>query len=363
MGTHTKETVEPQATARLAPQSLWSALGSLELPRHAVSWRRPFGVLSLVLLGLLFLTGAALTLYYTPAPGSAYDSVDFVQFNVPFGGVIRGVHHYSWNLLLIVLALHLMTEFIAAAYKSNGRLIWISGVVAAMLIPLFIVTGDLLPWDQRAYWSTQIRSSILGSVPWIGDFLVRVLQGGSGIGVVALTRFYILHIFFLPCALMAALALHSSLVVDHWRSKPSSDELDARSTMRLYPGAVHRWLVLFIVVAVVLGVTAWLRPALLEVPADPADASYVPRPEWWVLFLNQIVTHCKGPLAVVGSTLVPVGLVAFLIALPVSRSWAGTPSEQAPRYPDRRGADPGAVIGLSIAGYFEHYAGSTKSPG
>jgi ubiquinol-cytochrome c reductase cytochrome b subunit len=255
-----------------------------------------------------------------------------------------------------------MTEFIAAAYKSDGGLIWVSGVVAAMLIPIFIVTGDLLPWDQRAYWSTQIRTSILDSVPWIGDFLVGVLQGGSRIGVAALTRFYVLHILLLPCALMVLLALHSYLVVGRWRSKSSSGQADARAMMRVFPDAAQRGLGLFLVVAVVLGVAAWLRPAPLGDPADPADATYVPRPEWWVLSLNQIVTHCKGPLAVVGSTLVPVGLVAFLIALPVlDRGSERRPSK-------RRGVIIIAsligvvLVGLSIAGYFDHYASSPAEP-
>jgi len=339
----------------VAAHGSWRWLARVELPRDAVSWRRPFAALALVLLSLLFLTGAVLTLYYTPAPGSAYDSVSFAQFSVPFGGVIRGVHHHAWNLLLVVLALHLTTEFIAAAYKAHGRAVWVSGVATALLVPLFIVTGDLLPWDQRAYWSTQIRSSILGSVPLIGHFVQQVVQGGSATGVVTLTRFYSAHILLLPCLLVALLLVHAVLVAGRWRTERARGEPGMHPTMRLFPDAIQRWLVLFLCVAVVLGVAAWLRPAPLGDPADPADSAYVPRPEWWVLFLNQLVTHLGGPLAIVGSTLVPLGLVGLLFALPaIDRGPERRPGR-------RRGVMilalliAAALIGLSIAGYFEHY--------
>jgi ubiquinol-cytochrome c reductase cytochrome b subunit len=319
-------------------------------------------VLILVLLCLLFLSGAVLVLYYTPAPGSAYDSVDFAQFNVPYGGVIRGVHHYAWNVLLIVLGLHLITEFLAASYKAGGRRAWTSGILVMMLMPLFVITGDLLPWDQRGYWSTQVRLSIIGSVPWIGHFLVQILQGGSLTGVVALTRFYVLHVLFLPCALVLLIALHAFLVMAGWRARSASGGANLRPSLRLFPAVVHRWLALFVVVAATLGVAAWLRPAPLADPADPADSAYVPRPEWWVLFLNQLVTVFKGRMAVVGTTLVPLGLIGFLFALPYL--------DRGPeRHPGKRlgvvivaALIAAALIGLSVAGYVEHHVGSRGGP-
>lgn len=119
-----------------------------------------------------------MAVYFSPAPGVAYDSIDYALYSVPFGEIIRGVHFYSWNLLLIVLGLHLARTFIFGAYKAPRQLVWISGVMVLLIVPAFIVTGDLLPWDQKGYWSTQVRTSIMSSVPLVGDFLVRILQGG-----------------------------------------------------------------------------------------------------------------------------------------------------------------------------------------
>jgi ubiquinol-cytochrome c reductase cytochrome b subunit len=131
------------------------------VPSDGLTWTRFCGSLALVLVVLLFLSGAFMAFYYSPSPGAAYDSVDYAQFTVPFGDVVRGIHHYAWNLLLVVMGFHLLRTLIVGAYKPPRELIWISGVVIMLVVPAFIFTGDLLPWTQTGYWSTQVRNSIM----------------------------------------------------------------------------------------------------------------------------------------------------------------------------------------------------------
>jgi ubiquinol-cytochrome c reductase cytochrome b subunit len=307
------------------PETLMEYLGvdryaaklcSLQVSRDALTWTRFCGSLSLVLVILLFLSGAFMMFYYSPSPGAAYDSVDFAQFSLPFGDVVRGVHYYSWNLLLTVLGLHLAGTFLTAAHKAPREMVWVSGVLIFLVVPAFIVTGDLLPWDQKGYWTTQVRNSIISSVPVLGDFALRLLQGGPRTGIVALTRFYVLHSLFLPGVLILLIAVHFHFLAHRGLSEPLGESKVGRSTMPFIPDMISRWLILFVVVAVALGLTAWTWPAPLESPADPTDSAYVPKPEWWVLFLNQLVSIFRGPLMVIGTVVVPGGLALLLLALP-----------------------------------------------
>lgn len=339
----------------LALDGVVERLKELEVPADLLTWRRFLGALLLVLLVLLFLSGAFMAFYYSPAPGSAYDSVDYALFTVPFGDIIKGIHHYGWNLFLIVLVMHLTRSFIVGAYKPPRQLVWVSGVMVLLLVPTFIVTGDLLPWDQKGYWSTQVRLSIIRSVPFIGDFAARLLQGGPLTGIVALTRFYVLHILFLPVLLVFLIFIHLHFLSHRGVSGPLSGDKFSAKTVRFFPVVVNRWLILFLCVTLLLGLISWYWPAPLGDPADPTDSTYVPRPEWWVLFLNQLVTIFKGTLSVIGSVIIPGGLAGLLIVLPFIDS-------STERHPIRR--KPVmlvaviiaiAILALSIMGYIEHF--------
>jgi ubiquinol-cytochrome c reductase cytochrome b subunit len=338
----------------LALDGLIHRLKALEVTADALNWHRIFGALLLVLLVLLFLSGAFMAFYYSPAPGSAYDSVDYALFTLPFGDVIKGIHHYGWNLFLIVMGLHLVRGFWIGAYKPPRQLIWVSGVLILLLVPAFVITGDLLPWDQKGYWSTQVRISIMRSVPFVGDLMVRLLQGGPLTGIVALTRFYVLHIVFLPGMLVVLVVIHFHFIRHRGLSSALSGNNFDGKPVPFFPVIINRWLLLFLGVTLVLGIFSWYWPAPLGDPADPTDSTYVPKPEWWVLFLNHLVTIFKGPWSVIGSVIIPGGLVGFFIALPFIDS---SPE----RHPARRKMVISivaiiaiAVLVLSIMGYLEH---------
>lgn len=333
-------------------------LKELNVPADALTWHRFFGALLLVLLVLLFLSGVFMAFYYSPTPGSAYDSVDYALFTVPFGDIIKGIHHYGWNLFLVVLGLHLARAFIVGAYKSPRQLVWVSGVIILLVVPAFIITGDLLPWDQKGYWSTQVRLSIIRSTPVVGEFIVRLIQGGPLTGIVALTRFYVLHIIFLPVLFTCLIATHFHFIIHSGLSDSLSGDKASTRTVCLLPVLVNRWLILFLCVTVALGLISWHWPAPLGDPADPTDSTYIPKPEWWVLFLNQLVTLFKGPLSVIGRVIIPAGLSLLLIALP----FIDTSPE---RHPNHR--KPVIIVAaiivtvlfaLSIMGYIDHFQSS-----
>ena len=344
---------------QLALEGIVARLSKIEVPGDALTWTRFFGSLLLVLLILLFFSGAFMAFYYTPTPGSAYDSVDYSLFDLPFGDIIKGIHYYSWNLLLIVMGLHLIRAFILGAYKTPRQLVWVSGLLILMTLPLFIITGDLLPWDQKGYWSTQVRLSVISSTPVIGDFMVRLLRGGPITGIVALTLFYVLHIIFLPGLLVVLIAVHFHFIGHKGLSGPLNEDTKRRSKVYLIPNIVNRWIFLFLVVTLILGFISWYWPAPLGDPADPTDSTYIPKPEWWVLFLNQLVTIFSGPLTVIGSFIIPSGLAGLMVALPFL--------DRSPeRHPSKRWKIMiiGAVIALaflalSVMGYLEHFRSSS----
>ena len=338
-----------------APAGALEQLRRLEVPAETICWHRFFGALELALLCLLFFSGALMALSYSPVPGTAYDSVDHLQYNLPLGGLVRGVHHYAWNLLLVVMGLHLSRAFVMKAYQAPRQLAWVSGVLFFMLVPLFIITGDLLPWDQKGYWSTQVRFSIIGSIPAAGELIVQMLRGGSLTGIVALTRLYVLHVVLLPWALVLLVAFHLYAVASRGLSGPLSDKSGPRATVRFFPAMVNRWLVVLIAAGLVLGGLAWFWPAPLGDPADPTDSAFVPRPEWWVLSLNQLVAIFKGPLMIIGSAVIPGGLIALLLALPfLDRSPQRRPSRRKAQMAVAA-AILGAVLVLSVMGYIEHF--------
>jgi ubiquinol-cytochrome c reductase cytochrome b subunit len=339
---------------RLGLERIITRLQALEVPNDAFTWSRFFGALILVLIVLLLLSGAFMAFYYSPVPGTAYDSVDFALFTLPFGDIIKGIHHYAWNLLLVVMGLHFARAFIYGAYKAPRQLVWFSGVMILLIVPLFIITGELLPWDQKGYWSTKVRLSIISSVPLIGDFIVQTLQGGSLTGIVALTRFYVLHIIFLPCLLVFLITVHLYFISHRGLSGPLKGNKN-RQRVSFLPNMINRWLLLFLFVTCLLGLISRYWTVPFGDPADPTDLSYIPMPEWWVLFLNQLVTIFTGPLTVIATVIIPGGLAGLVFALPFL--------DRSPeRHPARRKkimliatVIVTVLIALSVMGYIEHY--------
>jgi len=179
-----------------------------------------FGGITFFLFVMLAVTGYFMTLYYVASPQQAYDAVDYLTFEVPMGQVIRGVHHWSANLMMGTIFLHMIRVFIYGAYKKPREINWMSGVGLFCLVMGFGFTGYLLPWDQKAYWATKVGTSVIGTVPVIGNYAMRIIRGGSDLGALTLTRFYTVHTLFLPLGTVIFLIAHFVMIRKQGISTP-----------------------------------------------------------------------------------------------------------------------------------------------
>ena len=216
---------------RLRIQSLTRTLLDEPIPGGA-SWVYVFGSATLFLFCLQALTGMFLALYYVPSPDAAYDTVQYIQHEVQFGWFVRGLHHWGASAVMVAVGLHLLQVYLYGAYKSPREPMWIVGVVLLLLMMGFGFTGYLLPWDQNAYWATQVGTNMVASVPLVGDLLVRLLRGGASLGALTLSRFFALHVLFLPALIVGGIVLHLLILR---RVGPAGPWSEARAQQRREP--------------------------------------------------------------------------------------------------------------------------------
>ena len=171
-----------------------------------------FGGITFFLFLMLAATGFFMAIYYIPSPLQAYDSVDYITYEVSMGYIIRGVHYWSANLMIVTISLHMIRVYIYGAYKKPREINWITGVMLFCLVMAFGFTGYLLPWDQKAFWATQVGTSIMGTVPVIGEYALKITRGGSKLGALTLARFYALHVIFLPIVTVSLLIGHFLMI-------------------------------------------------------------------------------------------------------------------------------------------------------
>ena len=286
------------------------------LPKH-INWLFSLGSMAIFLLILQAVTGAFLALYYSPSPDHAYDAVNYISHEVTFGAFVRGLHHWGSSALVIVVFLHLLRVVLYGAYKPPRELTWIVGVILFLVVLGFGFTGYLLPWDQKAYWATMVGVEIAGTVPLIGDFIAKILRGGEEVGAVTLTRFYTLHTIWLPWLAFALIGLHLFFVRYYGSAGlPRNRPEEMQGGKPFYPDQLFEDAVAILVLFLVLAAAAIFVPVPLEELADPTDASYDPRPEWYFLFLFQLLKYFEGPLEVIGTFVIPTVAIVLLLLLP-----------------------------------------------
>jgi quinol-cytochrome oxidoreductase complex cytochrome b subunit len=171
-----------------------------------------FGGVTFTLFIVLVLTGLLLSTHYSPAENEAYTSIQRLQSDVPLGQLLRGVHHWAANLMVVMIVLHMLRVFITGSYKNPRELNWVAGAMLLLLALGFGFTGYLLPWDQKAYWATVVGTNMLGSVPYIGKLIAALLLGGNEVTGRTLLRFYSLHILWLPMLTALFLWVHFHII-------------------------------------------------------------------------------------------------------------------------------------------------------
>jgi ubiquinol-cytochrome c reductase cytochrome b subunit len=274
---------------------------------------------ALFLIMIQFFTGIMLAFNYAPTTGLAYDSVRYILTEVTAGRLMRGLHHWGASMIVVVVVLHMSQVFLWGAYKKPREGTWVVGVILLLLTLAYGLTGYLLPWDNRAYWGTVVATQIGATVPLMGPYVSQLLGSTGDIGVVTFARFYALHVLLLPPATMLLIGLHVYLVRRHGVVPALGDELKPKKSF--YPGQVFKdTTAVFIAFAILFTMAVAVRVPL-ERMADPTDTSYIPRPEWYFLFLFQILKIFEGPLEVVGTVILPTVAILALIATPfVDRS-------------------------------------------
>ncbi len=190
----------------------------LDRPEPRGNWWNTLGSASLFLFIVQAVTGIFLTVYYTPSPDHAYDSINYIMNGVAFGWLVRGIHHWGATLMVVVVFIHMLRVFVTASFKYPRELTWLIGVGLFLLTLGMGFTGYLLPWSQQSYWATTVGTQIAGTVPFVGGLILKALRGGSDLSALTLQRFFSAHIWMLPAALAGLIGVHLYLIIRHGES-------------------------------------------------------------------------------------------------------------------------------------------------
>lgn len=273
--------------------------------------------------GLLFIflsqivTGVFLALYYVPSADHAHTTVAYITKSVTGGAFLRSLHSYGASAMIIVLLLHLSQTFLYGAYKKHRELLWCSGCLLFALVLGMAFTGYLLPWDQRAYFATAVGTSAVSEVPLVGENLKLMMRGGADMGTLTISRFFVAHVFLIPACIFALVASHIFLFRKAGAAGPVTGiPQDLQKTEPFYPRQVLMDLALTALLIIGLGCLAFFAPVQLGPAANPADAQYVPRPEWYYLPIFQWLKYWHGAPSVIGILVIPAVLALAVIALP-----------------------------------------------
>ncbi|MCB9648100.1 MAG: cytochrome b N-terminal domain-containing protein [Deltaproteobacteria bacterium] len=281
------------------------------------SWAYVLGSATLILFLIQLGTGLVLAMFYSPSATDAWASVAYLERAVPAGALVRGIHHHAAGAMVVMAGLHLLQVVLWGAYKAPREGNWITGMMLLGLVLSFALTGYLLPWDQTGYWATKVATSIAGTVPVVGQYLQPIAQGGNDYGSLTLTRFYALHVIAFPIATLGLIGAHMYFFRRHGvtpSARLSAEQL-ARREESFWPKQV---LIDAVFAAAVVGVLIYVAAtagAPLQAPADPSS-NFIARPEWYFLFLFQLLKYFEGPLQVVGTVVIPGLASTFLLALP-----------------------------------------------
>ncbi len=304
-------------------------------------WHQVFGTVAMFLFFVQAFTGILLAFNYAPQPGDAYHSLQYIVTQITGGRLIRGLHHWGSSVMVVVVGLHMIQVALWGAYKKPREATWILGVLLLLLVLAFGLTGYLLPWDNRAYWATVVTVQIGGLVPVFGEYLLEFLGGSEGVGVSTFTRFYTLHVLMLPGLTVLLMMLHIHLVRKH--GVTADPRAIGRPKKKFYPGQAFKDLMAFFAVFILLFVLAATVDVPLERLADPSDSTYVPRPEWYFLFLFQMLKFFEGTWEAVGAVILPTLAILALLAVPFMDRG------KVKRIQQRTAAF--AVVGVALAGW------------
>lgn len=283
-------------------------------------WRYVWGSTLTFALAVQFITGIFLWMAYSPGSQTAWESVYYIQDQMAGGWFLRGLHHYTAQVMTVLLILHLMQVVIDGAYKAPREVNFWFGLILLQLVLALSLTGYLLPWDQKGFWASKVAINLVGLVPFVGSDIQRVIIGGPEYGHHTLTRFFALHAGVLPVTVTALVAGHVYLFRRHGLT---AKEPKRRPDTLFWPDqvlkdAVACLAVLAVVVFLIVRHRLFGMPgrlgAELGPPADPSEPYSAARPEWYFLCFFQFLKFFRGDNEVWGAIIIP-GLLMFVVFL------------------------------------------------
>jgi ubiquinol-cytochrome c reductase cytochrome b subunit len=316
-----------------------------QVPTKSASWWYVFGSAALTIFVLQIFTGIMLALVYVPSAAEAWNSLEHLNHGVTLGWFLRAVHGWGSNFMVAVVLIHMCQVALFGAYKFPRELTWILGVFLLVMTLGMAFTGQVMRFDQDAYWGLGIGASIVGRVPLFGKALLRLMLGGPIIAGATLSRFFALHVFVIPGLLIAFVSLHLLLVlklgINEW---PMPGRVVRRSTyvreyhelvrkdgMPFVPDAV--WKDMFFSATIIVSVMACAAvfgPFGPRGYPDPTIIQTIPRPDfffqWLYAMLALLPPGVETPLILVG----PIVAIGFLVLLPFlsgegEKSWKRRP--------------------------------------
>lgn len=282
-------------------------------------WRYVWGSTLTFFFAVQVITGLFLWMSYSPSSQTAWESVNFIQHQMWGGWFLRGLHHFVAQAMTVLLVLHLMQVVIDGAYKAPREVNYWFGVGLLVLVLALSLTGYLLPWDQNGYWATAVSTNIVGMSPLVGQDLQSVVIGGDSYGHHTLTRFFALHAGLIPGLIIVLIVGHVYLFRRHGITPKEPLKGPDEG---FWPEQVLRDAVACLaVLAVVLFFILREHGAPLGAPADPAEQFSAARPEWYFLFLYQLLKYFPGKTEIIGALILPSLCMLILVAVPFLGKW------------------------------------------
>lgn len=301
------------------------------IPKSSASWWYVFGSAATVILMLQIVTGILLALVYTPTARDAWSSLNFLNHDLTLGWFLRALHGWGSDFMIAIVLIHMTQVFMFGAYKFPRELTWILGVFLLIMTFGMAFTGQVLRFDQDAYWGLGIGASIMARVPFVGSKLVHLLLGGPIIGATTVSRFFALHVFVIPGILLAFVGLHVWMVlhlgINEW---PMPGRLVRRSTyVQEYEAEIHKdgvpfvpdagWTDALFAAAIILAImtcAALFGPIGPTGPPDPTIIQTVPKPDVPFLWIYALLALLPPKLETSILLISPVVVICVMLGLP-----------------------------------------------
>jgi ubiquinol-cytochrome c reductase cytochrome b subunit len=316
------------------------------VPRETASWFYVFGSAAFVVFLLQIVTGIMLAFIYVPSAGEAWNSLQTLNHNVALGWFIRGLHGWGSNFMVAIVLIHMVQVFLFGAYKYPRELTWIVGVFLLLVTLGMAFTGQVLRFDQDAYWGLGLGASIASRVPLIGPSIVNLMLGGPIIAGATLSRFFALHVFVVPGLLIAFVAVHLLMVlklgINEWPVPGrvvrkatyvrEYHELTKKDGLPFVPGAIWKDLIFSAFILLSIAACAYyFGPFGPSGPPDPTIIQTAPRPDFFFLWLYAVLSFLPPSMETPALLIGPVVIILALLLLPFvfgegEKSWRRRPT-------------------------------------